>query len=155
MLGRIVSHGFHGGIEGVASADLMRMRGRGHPGVDQGVKTLDAELRAWEAHHLLCRGIGRKKRHCGEILQLHVESEMSKNEHEMRKNLKQRGRTDAYKCCIYHLSVGWTELHYLHRIGPIQTLGPSFEWGELFLEAVIRRYTRFTIGWLQIRVISL
>ncbi len=50
--GEIVRRRVHGGVEGIAPDDLVKMRRRYRAGTYQRVQTVDDELRATEAHHL-------------------------------------------------------------------------------------------------------
>lgn len=51
---RVVAIGRHARVEGVASDDLVHVRGRCVARLNEGVDTVDRELRASEAHQLLC-----------------------------------------------------------------------------------------------------
>ena len=65
--GHVVRLRVHGGVEGVASDDLVQMGRVEHAGVDQGVGTLDDQLRAGESEHVeLSGGVGREERGASE-----------------------------------------------------------------------------------------
>jgi len=60
--GEIVLGGVHGNVERVTTDNLVKMGGVEHAGVDNGVDTVDDELRARESKHVLASDVLRKER---------------------------------------------------------------------------------------------
>ena len=66
LAGKIVAIGVHGDVERVTTDDLVKMGREEHARVDDGVDTVDGQLRASKSEHALGGGILRQERHGGE-----------------------------------------------------------------------------------------